>query len=137
MRLYFRQARTLNRLLLRYLEQNGPPPAFLQERFFSAARGVTQRRSASGNHFAIRGGLFEVVDQPALSDRPVIFSLFTEAARTGTPLSREAERTIATSFDTSRASGENQVMSWATLREILAADYPGMALRSMQRLGLS
>jgi [protein-PII] uridylyltransferase len=30
----------------------------------------------------------------------------------------------------------NQTMSWDTLKEILAADYPGMALRPMHRLGI-
>jgi len=30
----------------------------------------------------------------------------------------------------------NQVMTWETFKEILASDYPGMALRPMQRLGV-
>src|SRR5271166_6988550 len=38
MRLYFRHARTLNRQLLRYLEQKAPGPQSLRQRFFSAAR---------------------------------------------------------------------------------------------------
>src|SRR5712672_3708883 len=95
MRLYFRHARTLNRQLLRYLDQKMAQPVSLRERFFSAARSVTRpEQPPSGAHFAIRSGQFEILDQPALADRSIIYSLFTEAARTGTMLSRDAERII-------------------------------------------
>src|ERR1700731_2797203 len=94
MRLYFRHARTLNRLLLRYLEQKAAVPQTLRQRLFSAARGPKFEPS-NGKPFGVRDGLFEVLNQPALSDRSQLFSLFTEAARTGVPLSRQAERCIA------------------------------------------
>jgi [protein-PII] uridylyltransferase len=137
MRLYFRHARTLNRQLLRYLDQKMAQPLSLRERFFSAARSVTKPEPLpSGAHFAIRGGQFEILDQAALADRSIIYSLFTEAARTGTPLSRDAERSIAYVVSHSEVEALNQVMSWDTLKEILAADYPGMALRPMHRLGI-
>src|SRR4029077_6923352 len=76
MRLYFRHARTLNRQLLRYLEQKTSTPRTLRQRLFSAARG-TKFEPADGRPFAVRDGLFEVLDQHALSDRAVAFSLFT------------------------------------------------------------
>src|SRR4029077_1581044 len=63
-------------------------------------------------------------------------SLFAEAARTGTPLSREAERCIGYILTHPELPPKNTEISWATLREILGSDYPGVALRSMQRLGL-
>ena len=44
MRLYFRHARTLNRQLLRYIEQKMAQPVSLRERLFSAARSVRARR---------------------------------------------------------------------------------------------
>ena len=137
MRLYFRHARTLNRQLLRYLDQKMAQPLSLRERFFSAAKSVTRPEPPpSGAHFAIRSGQFEILDQPALADRSIIYSLFTEAARTGTPLSRDAERSIAYVVSHSELEALNQVMGWETLKEILAADYPGMALRPMHRLGI-
>jgi len=137
MRLYFRHARTLNRQLLRYLDQKMAQPVSLRERFFSAARSVARPESPpKGAHFAIRSGQFEILDQPALADRSIIYSLFIEAARTGTPLSRDAERIINYVVCHSELPALNQVMSWDTLKEILAADYPGMALRPMHRLGL-
>src|SRR5499427_9600588 len=137
MRLYFRHARTLNRQLLRYLDQKIAQPVSLRERLFSAAKSVTRTEPPpAGAHFAIRAGQFEILDQPGLADRSIIYSLFTEAARTGTPLSRDAERIITYVVSHSELPARNQMMSWDTLKEILAADYPGMALRPMHRLGI-
>jgi [protein-PII] uridylyltransferase len=135
MRLYFRHARTLNRQLLRYLEQKSALPQSLRQRIFSATRSVKFEPS-NGKAFAVREGLFEVLDQPAMSDRAVTFSLFTEAARTGIPLSRRAERCIAYIMQHPELPVRNAKVTWPMLREILSADYPGVALRPMQRLGL-
>lgn len=93
MRLYFRQARVLNRLLLRYVEQKPSAQPSLRERLFNAARSA-RSETAKARPFALRDGLLEVVDEHALSDRAVTYALFTEAARTGVPISREAERAI-------------------------------------------
>jgi [protein-PII] uridylyltransferase len=84
----------------------------------------------------VRDGLLEVVDQPALSDRAVTFSLFAEAGRTGIPLSREAERSIAYVLTHPELPPKDVRVTWTMLREILGSDYPGVALRPMQRLGL-
>jgi [protein-PII] uridylyltransferase len=135
MRLYFRHARTLNRQLLRYLEQKAPLPQSLRQRIFSAAR-APKFEPSNGKPYAVRDGLLEVVNQQALSDRSVTFSLFAEAARTGIPLSREAERSIGYILTHPELPAKNAQVTWATLREILGADYPGVALRPMQRLGV-
>src|SRR4029077_8110281 len=133
MRIYFRHARTLNRQLLRYLEQKPAVPQSLRQRLLNAARGT---RLATGKPFAVRDGFLEVLDQPALLDRAVTFSLFAEAARTGTPLSRDTERGVAYILTHPELTARNTQVTWPALREILAADYPGLALRPMQRLGL-
>jgi len=135
MRQYFRHARTLNRQLLRYLEQKAPVTLTLRQRFLNAARAA-KSEPGEDKFFAVRDGLLEVLDQPVLSDRAVTYSLFAEAARTGTPLSREAERSIGYILTHPELPPKNTEISWATLREILSSDYPGVALRSMQRLGL-
>jgi [protein-PII] uridylyltransferase len=135
MRQYFRHARTLNRQLLRYLEQKAPMPQTLRQRLFSATRPA-KFESGGGKYFVVRDGLIEVIDQPALADRAITYSLFAEAARTGTPLSREAERSIGYILTHPELPPKNTEISWATLRDILGSDYPGVALRSMQRLGL-
>jgi [protein-PII] uridylyltransferase len=137
MRQYFRHARTLNRQLLRYLEQKASVPLTLRQRLFNAARAAKlESGSGDGKVFTVRDGLLEVIDQPVLSDRAVTYSLFAEAARTGTPLSREAERSIGYILMHPELPPKNTEISWATLREILGSDYPGVALRSMQRLAL-
>ena len=135
MRLYFRHARTLNRQLLRHIEQKTPAQPSLRERLLSAARSA---RSEAGKRkpFAVRDGLLEVLDEPALADRAVTFALFAEAARTGVPLSREAERSIAYVLKHPELPAKNARVTWATLREIVGSDYPGAALRPMHRLGL-
>jgi [protein-PII] uridylyltransferase len=135
MRLYFRQARTLNRQLLRYIEQRPSTQLSLRERLMSAARSA-RGDGGKARPFAVRDGLLEVVDEPALSDREVTFALFAEAARTGVPLSREAERAIAYILKHPELPAKNARVGWSTLREILGSDYPGLALRPMQRLGL-
>ncbi|HET8925212.1 MAG TPA: [protein-PII] uridylyltransferase [Candidatus Acidoferrum sp.] len=135
MRRYFRHARTLNRQLLRYLEQKAPVPLTLRQRLFNAARAA-KMESSEGEFFAVRNGLLEVVDLPALADRAITYSLFAEAARTGIPLSREAERSIGYILTHPELPPRNTEMSWEMLREILGSEYPGLALRPMQRLGL-
>jgi [protein-PII] uridylyltransferase len=135
MRLYFRQARVLNRLLLRYIEQKPVAQPTFRERFFSVARSA-RSEIGKGKPFLVRDGLLEVLDEPALSDRAVTFALFAEAAKTGIPLSREAERAIFYILKHPELPQKNTQVNWAMLREILAADYPSMALRPMQRLSL-
>src|SRR6202045_1977498 len=135
MRLYFRHARTLNRQLLRYLEQKAPAPQTLRQRFFNVARAA-RSEPGNGKPFAVRDGRFELLDAKEISDRAVLFSLFTEAARAGVPLSRRAERSIAYIMKHPELPVKNADVSWSTLREILGADFPGVALRPLQRLGL-
>jgi len=76
----------------------------------------------------VRDGLLEVLDQPVLSDRAITYSLFREAARTGTPLSREAERSIGYILTHPELPPKNTEIPWATLREILGSDYPGVGV---------
>ena len=137
MRLYFRHARTLNRQLLRYLEQKSPGAAHVAatavQRGARAKSRTGQRQSLSPCAMACS----KCLTQPALSrSRQSRFRLFTEAARTGIPLSRDAERSIAYILKHPELPAKNTEMTWATLREILGSDYPGVALRPMQRLGL-
>ncbi|PYT95173.1 MAG: hypothetical protein DMG36_02890 [Acidobacteria bacterium] len=135
MRQYFRHARTLNRQLLRYLEQKAPVPLTLRQRLINAAR-PSRIEAGDGKYFQVRDGLLEVMDLSALSDRAITYSLFAEGARTGTPLSREAERSIGYVLVHPELPPKNTEMPWEKLREILGSDYPGLALRPMQRLGL-
>jgi len=135
MRLYFRHARTLNRQLLRYLEQKASTPQSLRQRLLNATRSP-KSVPGNGKPFAVRDGLFEVLNVKELSDRAVLFSLFTDAARMGVPLSRRTERSIAYVMKHPELPVRNAEVTWPVLREILSSDYPGVALRPLQRLSL-
>jgi [protein-PII] uridylyltransferase len=135
MRLYFRHARALNRQLLRYLDQRPPVTLSFRQRLVNAAMGPRAEVPA-GRPFALRDGLLEITDEQSFADRNVIYSLFTEAARTGVSLSRDAERSIAYVMTHPELPQRNSRISWPVLSEILGADYPGVALRPMHRLGL-
>jgi [protein-PII] uridylyltransferase len=135
MRLYFRHARTLNRQLLRYLDQRPPVTLSFRQRLVNATKGPRSEVPA-GRPFTIRDGLLEITNEQSFADRNVIYSLLTEAARTGATLSRDAERSVAYIMTHPELPQRNSRITWPALSEILGADYPGVALRPMHRLGL-
>ncbi len=135
MRLYFRHARTLNRQLLRFMEQRPAVSVSLRKRLLNATLGM-KSEGPNGKPFALRDGLLEITNEQLYSDRNVVYSLLAEAARAGVPLSREAERSIAYIMTHPELPQRNARVTWPVLSEILGADFPGMALRPMHRLGL-
>jgi [protein-PII] uridylyltransferase len=135
MRLYFRHARTLNRQLLRFMEQRPPVSLSLRQRLFNATLGMKQE-GGNGKPFTMRDGLLELTNEQAFADRNITCGLLAEAARTGVPLSREAERSIAYILTHPEVPQRNCRILWPVFSEILGADFPGMALRPMHRLGL-
>ena len=135
MRLYFRHARTLNRQLLRYVDQRPPVTLSLRQRLMNAAIGA-RTEAPTGRPFNVRDGLLEITNEQLFADRNVTYSLLTEAARSGVALSRDAERSIAYIMTHPELPQRNSRISWAVLSEILGGDYPGFALRPMHRLGL-
>ena len=135
MRLYFRHARTLNRQLLRFVEQRALVSLSLRQRLFNATIGPKPEGS-NGRPFMVRDGLLEITNERAFADRSVTYTLLAEAARTGMPLSRESERAIAYIMTHPELQQRNTRITWPLLNEILGADFPGVALRPMHRLGL-
>ncbi len=135
MRLYFRHARTLNRQLLRFVEQRAPVMLSLRQRLKNATL-VAKQDVPNGKPFAVRDGLLEITNEQAFADRNVICSLLTESSRSGLPLSRESERAIAYIMTHPELSHRNTRVTWPTMSEILGGDFPGVALRPMHRLGL-
>jgi [protein-PII] uridylyltransferase len=135
MRLYFRHARTLNRQLLRFVEQRVPVAISLRQRLMNATLGPKQD-VPNGKSFAVRDGLLEITNEQAFADRNLTYSMLTEASRKGLPLSRESERAIAYIMTHPELPHRNTRITWPTLSEILGGDFPGVALRPMHRLGL-
>jgi [protein-PII] uridylyltransferase len=135
MRLYFRHARTLNRQLLRYTEQRAPVTLSLRQRLMNATIGG-RSENQTGRPFVTREGLLEITNEAAFADRNVIYDLLAEGAKTGIPLSREAERSVAYAMTHPELPQRNSRVTWPVLSEIMGADFPGVALRPMHRLGL-
>jgi [protein-PII] uridylyltransferase len=135
MRLYFRHARTLNRQLLRYVDQRPPVTLSLRQRLVNATIGP-KTEAAGGRPFAVRDGLLEITGEQLFADRNITYALLTEAARTGVSLSRDAERSIAYILSHPELPQRNSRITWPVLSDILGADFPGFALRPMHRLGL-
>jgi [protein-PII] uridylyltransferase len=136
MRLYFRHARTLNRQLLRYMEQRPVTSLSLRQRLMNAMPGSAKLETPNGKAYAIRDGLLELTNEQALADRQIIFGLLAESARLGVPLSREAERGVAYIMSHPEIPQKNTRITWPVLGAMLGADYPSLALRPMHRLGL-
>ncbi len=136
MRLYFRHARTLNRQLLRYIEQRPATTLSLRQRLVNATLGGPKPEGTAAKPYMLRDGLLELTNEQVFSDRSATYALLTEAARTGVPLSRDAERGIAYIMTHPELPQRNSRIAWPVLSEILGADFPGMALRPMHRLGL-
>jgi [protein-PII] uridylyltransferase len=135
MRLYFRHARTLNRQLLRYTDQRAPATLSLRQRLVNATIGAKPDGS-NGKPFSVRDGVLQITNERAFADRTVTYALLAEAARTGVPLSRDSERTIAYIMTHPELPQRNTRITWPALSEILGGDFPGVALRPMHRLGL-
>src|SRR5215472_3094003 len=133
MRLYYRHARTLNRQLLRFMEQRPPSALSLRRRLLNATIR-SKPEGGNGKPFAVRDGLLEITNEQAYADRNVTYSLLTEAARSGVCLSREAERSIAYIMAHPELPQRNSRVPWSVLSEILGADYPGVALRPIEHL---
>src|SRR5208282_2630323 len=127
--------RTLIRQLLRYMEQRPPATISLRQRLMNATLGG-RAEATNGKPFMVRDGLLELTNEQAYADRNATYALLSEASRTGVQVSREAERSIAYIMTHPELPQRNSRVAWPVLSEILGADFPGMALRPMHRLGL-
>ena len=135
MRLYFRHARTLNRQLLRFVEQRSArcaliAPAIDERHPRRKIRGL-QRKTVSAARWGARN-----YPRAGLCGPQPTYLLLAEAARTGVPLSRDSERAIAYIMTHPELPQRNTRVTWPVLSEILGADFPGVALRPMHRLGI-
>jgi [protein-PII] uridylyltransferase len=135
MRIYYRHARTLNQQLQRSLSLQSITAHSLWQKLLLAGR-PPKLELTPGKPYAIRNGQFDILDSTAFSDRTAVMSLLTEAAQTGLEMCRHAERKMAYILFHSELPAKNQEISWNQLQQILGSDFPGVALRPMQRLGL-
>src|SRR3974390_3398497 len=71
MRLYYRHARTLNRQLLRFMEQRPPSALSLRQRLLAATLGSKSEAPNGSRPFTVRDGLLEIANEQAYADRNV------------------------------------------------------------------
>ena len=135
MRIYYRHARTLHHQLQRSLSYGSNTAHNFWQKLLLPAR-PPKLELRPGKPYAIRNGQFEILDSTAFCDHAQVLALLTEAAQTGLPLCRQAEREMSYIVFHSELPAKNQEISWTQMQAILAADHPGVALRPMQRLGL-
>lgn len=135
MRIYYRHARTLHQQLQRSLSYRSNTAHTFWQNLLLSAR-PPKLEITPGKPYAIRNAQFEILDSTAFADRAVVLTLLTEAAQTGLRMCRQAEREMSYILFHSELPARNQEISWKQLQQIFGADYPGVALRPMQRLGL-
>ena len=130
MRVYFRHARTLNRLVLRLLDESLAPRISLGERM-----GQWRSHFAHPGYTVLRGRIY-LRDTSKLREPAALLDLFLFLARDGLRLSREAERHVAEILQTQSDADWQSARLWPAICEILAAPCPATALRAMHQLGL-
>jgi len=135
MRLYYRNARTLQRQLQRCLSLKSSAGQTLWHKL-RITGGPKNTQSNLGKPFVIRNAQLEILECTAFWDRAAIMSVLTEVAQTGVMLSRQAERELAYILSHTEMQANAEELRWGQLREIFAGDYPGAALRPMHQMGL-
>jgi [protein-PII] uridylyltransferase len=136
MRFYFRHARSVVRRVTQALEEVPEPKGSL----LSGLRRGGKRAEAAQTGFRLERGRV-VLDEPARGADPshdpdVVLKVFTEMARSGATLGREAEERLSQALPLLSAHLEEGPALWHHLREILTGAQAGGALRVMHALGL-
>ncbi|HVZ59895.1 MAG TPA: [protein-PII] uridylyltransferase [Terriglobales bacterium] len=128
MRLYFRHARSINRLAMQTLEE---VPASRSALY----RGYQRWRSRVSNpDFSVLGGRI-LLQAATISDPDLLLRLFSFAARHKINLSKDAEQRVMKALPAmaDRLTGD---LAWEHLREVLRVPGAGLALREMHFLGI-
>ncbi len=131
MRIYFRQARVIDQLVVKLMDEFNPARSAL----FSLYQGWRTRLS-NADFSVVRGRIF--VRHPiGFSDAPyLLLRLFEMAARHGLGLSSETERLVESELARPGARTIPLPHMWSHFRRILIQPYAADALRNMHRLGV-
>lgn len=131
MRLYFRNARSVDRLLNSLLDEAAPPRTSLYGMFQD-----WRSRLSTQDFSVVRGRIYPRQPTAAFQEPNALLSMFEFSARHGLELSGEAERRVTDALphlkeETLRASG-----LWELFRRVLIAPSASQAVMTMHRLGL-
>jgi [protein-PII] uridylyltransferase len=131
MRIYFRQARVIDRLSAQLIDECVPGR--------SALYGLYQdwrSRLSNADFSVVRGRIFARQPSTLAKDPLLLLRLFEMVARHGLPLSRETEKLVES--ESARVGGKDNPLPqlWQHFQRILVQPYAAEALRNMHRLGL-
>ncbi len=134
MRLYFRHARSIDRLCARLVEDTVPAQSSLY--------GIFQdwkSRFSNPDFSVVRGRIFTRRSAAMPGDLGLVLKLFELVARHGLELSREAEHWVEAAAAPWPAPAEGPPRFpglWESFRRVLVAPQAAEALRAMHRLGV-
>ncbi len=132
MRLYFRHARVVERVLLREIELSGQLP--------KPARTALRAKAPPRSGFVVEAGVLSL-KQPRAGLDPaatpeIVLGAFALLAETGARLAPASEERIASAVPALSAALEDGPLLWVRLRTVLRGRYAGNTLRLMHALGV-
>ncbi len=136
MRLYFRHARAVQRLVVQSMEEASPEKPAPRAPLFAALRGIPQEPAQTGFEVRQNRIAFTSGGPAAAHDPDVALAMFAAIARTGATLSREAETALEQAIPLLSANLEDGPKLWKQLEAVLTAPFAGRALRAMHALGV-
>lgn len=136
MRQYFRHARSIERSVRQFLDEASSARPVRQRSLVLRGRDAVAKGGAG---YEVKRGrvAFEVgaPNDPAHNPE-IVLAVFAAVARSGSGLSRDAERRIEQALPVLSAHLEDGPNLWRRLEEILLGGYAGTALRAMHALGI-
>ncbi len=130
MRRYFRHARTINRLALLTLDDVVPARSSIYQQFQS------WRSRLSSADFAVVHDRVYLQQTSAVADPEMLLRIFEFAAQHGVKLAGSTEQRIEQAMPAIAAKNLPGPLRWQALRNVITRPHAGMALRSMQELGV-
>jgi [protein-PII] uridylyltransferase len=129
MRRYFRHARNINRLTSIMLDDVVPARSSIYQQF----QGWRSRLS-NRDFSAVNGRVY--LQQPSSIDQDVFLRVFEFVAQHGFKLSGSTDQRLEQAFPSVSTQPLPSAARWQALRAVLIRPHAGLALRSMQELGL-
>ncbi len=131
MRVYFRQARSIDQLTAQLIDESAPAHSGLYSLYQD-----WRSRFSNADFSVVRGRIFARHPSAFANDPVLILQLFEMVARHGLPISRETERLAESGFGGPGAEALSPPELWQHFQRILIQPYAAEALRKMHRLGL-
>ncbi len=130
MRRYFRHARNVNRLASIMLDDVVPARSSIYQQFQS-----WRSRLSNPDFSAVNGRVY--LQQPSsITDQDVFLRVFEFVAQHGFKLAGSTEQRLEQAFPSVSARPLTGPARWQALRAVLTRPHAGLALRSMQELGV-